>query len=838
MEGQGENDPPLQTKIVSVEEVLKDIEHWWDPMLAEYQALVFEKQVVVPVTTKELARREAAGEPFQVIPAKLIFTLKAFTARRKLRCVGCGNYLGSGTYTASQLYAGGLDVVSLRCCLILMVQRQWSAGVADIKTAFLNAELEKEDLGTKRVVIRTPGLWRRLGICAETFWDVQRALYGLQISPAAWSRCRDRTLPTLRLATALGLMRLLQFESDSNIWAIVPAEAEEPVDPSQRLGLLLVYVDDIMVLSDPQTIAEVISELGKKWELSTPEFLEEGSVHYRGVEISRGDGGVLVHQGSYTRELLSRYPDKGGADVPALKLPEPDALGKQDPQKVRHAQQIAGELLWLSGLTRPEIQFAVGTISRMISRNADEALAMGEQVIKYLRRFPGRGLWYGHASMAWGEEGDLSQPMGPNSLVGFCDASFAPTSSRSLQSTLAYYSAGLVAWSATRQGLTTLSTAESELVGITSLFNDLRALEPLVKEIHGGPLTLQMHSDSQAAIAICNTPSNNWRTRHLRIRASYVREALESGLYSLHHVHGISMKADIGTKALPAPRFHQLVKALGMSELAEPKQVKLLDVSVEEKVKILLTCLVVASLLEPVEAHTEESRDFGDHDWQFIFGLVVVTICCWEVFKGVCSRVGRCIGFMIESFLQKPIRDVADRSGEEAAAPEGPGTPLEAGAHVQYVDDVAVVAPPRELQQRVRRAHGEAERRLEGLVRRRRPTGQQVFQFRDDNWADWPPVLNIAVQPVGQDRWEYRPAQRTVLRWHLEHRVRLFSPEHTRPPVDLTRFTGRRRTWILDATPHAPFGRHVHTDDWLQETQARAYLHFSWIGCTELEIFG
>ena len=143
---------------------------------------------MVPVTAKELARREAAGEALQVIPAKLIFTLKAFTARRKARCVGCGNYLGEGIYTASQLYAGGLDVVSLRCCLVLMVHRQWSAGSVDIKTAFLNAELEKEDLGTKQVIIRTPGLWRRLGICTETFWDVQRTLYGLQISPAAWAR--------------------------------------------------------------------------------------------------------------------------------------------------------------------------------------------------------------------------------------------------------------------------------------------------------------------------------------------------------------------------------------------------------------------------------------------------------------------------------------------------------------------------------------------------------------------------------------------------------------------------------------------------------------------------
>ena len=127
-------------------------------------------------------------------------------------------------------------------------------------------------------------------------------------------------------------MRLLQFKSDGNIWAIVPADSEEPVDPSSRIGLLLVYVDDMMVLSTPEIISDVIAELGKKWELSKPELLEDGNVHYRGVEIQRSEGGVLVHQGSYTQELLSRYPYRGGADVPALKLPEATPASKQDPQ--------------------------------------------------------------------------------------------------------------------------------------------------------------------------------------------------------------------------------------------------------------------------------------------------------------------------------------------------------------------------------------------------------------------------------------------------------------------------------------------------------------------------
>ena len=834
VEGRGDGDPPLQTRIVSVEEVLRDIESWWSPMLSEYQALVHEKQVVVPVTAKELNRREASGEAFQVIPAKLIFSLKAFTARRKVRCVACGNFLGEGNYTPGQLYASGLDVVSLRICLVLMVHRQWSAGIVDIKTAFLNAELEKEDLGTKRIVIRTPGLWRRLGICAETFWDVQKALYGLQISPAAWARCRDRTLPVLRLTTRSGVVRLVQFKSDGNIWAIVPAESSDPVDPSLRLGLLLVYVDDMMITSTPAIITDVISELGKKWELSTPEMLEDGNVHYRGVEIQKVDKGVVVHQRSYTQELLSRYPDKGGADVPALKLPEAMPLDKQDPQKVRSAQQIAGELLWLSGLTRPEIQFAVGTISRTISINAEEALAMGTQVIKYLRRYPTRGLWYGTTGMSWGEEGDLSQPMSTNSLVGFCDASFAPTGSRSLQSTLAYYNGGLVAWSATRQGLTTLSTAEAELVGITSLFNDLSALEPLVREINGSPVTLRMHSDSQAAIAICSTQSNNWRTRHLRIRASYVRDALESGKYSLHHICGTSMTADIGTKPLPAPRFQQLVHSLGMASLSELVTTKVPPGSVrEEAIKAILVSLVVASLIQPAEGHQEEvleeNQPLAPIDWQFVLFLVVVTIGCWEVFKVVATwfsaRVWWCMHSFWSSILGKCQRD---------------------RVHViPYVDDVAVIGPRRLLLQHL--DTGEQEMEVVSASERpgppsprrtvrRRHAASHIFQFVPEVFEDWPTTLALNFQVIGQDRYEMSLDGRTVYRWHVSPRMRLFTPEGTRPPVDLTRFTGRRRTYLIDATVHSVRSRRYHADNWRTGSTPQGYIPFSWVGCTELEI--
>ena len=134
-----------------------------------------------------------------------------------------------------------------------------------------------------------------------------------------------------------------------------------------------------------------------------------------------------------------------------------------------------------------------------------------------------------------------------------------------------------------------------------------------------------------------------------------------------------------------------------------------MDGSLEEKIRVLITCLVVASLLDPAEAHREDGMIFedvalGSSNWQFLLGLVVVTICCWEVFKVVSHRafmgcwyiVPRVFNWTGASSDDEPAEQVhvlryadvvvllgardrvaerANRVVEEQTAPEGPGTP-------------------------------------------------------------------------------------------------------------------------------------------------------------------
>lgn len=71
--------------------------------------------------------------------------------------------------------------------------------------------------------------------------------------------------------------------------------------------------------------------------------------------------------------------------------------------------------------------------------------------------------------------------------------------------------------------------------------------------------------DNSAAISIMScTQGVNWRTRHLKIKAGAVQEALDQRIVEITHIPGRSQIADIGTKTLPARTLRSLQMLMAM----------------------------------------------------------------------------------------------------------------------------------------------------------------------------------------------------------------------------------------------------------------------------------
>ena len=82
-----------------------------------------------------------------------------------------------------------------------------------------------------------------------------------------------------------------------------------------------------------------------------------------------------------------------------------------------------------------------------------------------------------------------------------------------------------------------------------------RAMEPLIAAFHRfkevkGALQKGLYTDNTATLRSCQVESGSWRMRHIRLRATIVRETLGNDDWKAAHLPGLFTSADAATKAM------------------------------------------------------------------------------------------------------------------------------------------------------------------------------------------------------------------------------------------------------------------------------------------------
>ena len=87
----------------------------------------------------------------------------------------------------------------------------------------------------------------------------------------------------------------------------------------------------------------------------------------------------------------------------------------------------------------------------------------------------------------------------------------------------------------------------------------MKSCEGTIAEIAQRSPELTLRVDNMSAMQLLNGSTGSWRTRHLRLRSSWLKEQVSQGLMKVVHEPGESQLADIGTKPLPKARLQELV---------------------------------------------------------------------------------------------------------------------------------------------------------------------------------------------------------------------------------------------------------------------------------------
>ena len=191
-------------------------------------------------------------------------------------------------------------------------------------------------------------------------------------------------------------------------------------------------------------------------------------------------------------------------------------------EHLKAAQTAAGELQWPVGRTRLDLEYATMVLRQLLTSSPMEACRRAEEVIRHLRWPSKVGLKYDRAPNKFGKCQQLAWMRDKSMLESVSDASFAPTGGRSIGAAQICWAGSLVSWCGGRQPFAAASTA----------FMLAREMEPLIAAFHKfgeakGILRKGLCTDNTATLQLSQLESASWRTRHIRLRATIVREVLK-----------------------------------------------------------------------------------------------------------------------------------------------------------------------------------------------------------------------------------------------------------------------------------------------------------------------
>ena len=535
------------------------------------------------------------------------------------------------------LYAAGSSTDALRLTLVVSAMKRWVGAVSDITGAFLLATWPEN---LPKYGIYPPRIVRDAGAAQSEAWIVERPLYGLRESPRIWCDFRNRRLRRARVDISGLVLVLRPTVSETELWMILDEVT------GMLHGLMVLYVDDIAYFSTPEVVKAVHSYVIEEWPASELEWITEaGAVRYLGVEIGReartDDQGeacfvYTIGQAGYVRDLLRAHDM---SDVASTALPAPkewienaendDDVEEHDEATLRLAQRYVGELLWLGTRTRPDIMFVVSHAASYVSKKPSYVIRLGKRLMAYLA---------GTVEMKM-TMGPLNMPK-ELELIAYTDASYAPFGRRSFGAAVITFLGSPIAWKSGRQSFITLSVMEAELYAATQGCTLLNSVYALLAELCPQGVCRVLAVDNTSAASMLGGGHGSQRTRHLKIRAHYVREAVEAGELVIRHTPGSEQLADLSTKMQSKLRLQQLLRLWGFVGVA-------FDHLQVMKLKLLTVFMMLAQCVCPSRAQEQRTKDpLPATTWdETLFLLVVVAVVAvlvWEGLRWMQRRALRC----------------------------------------------------------------------------------------------------------------------------------------------------------------------------------------------------
>jgi len=439
-----------------------------------------------------------------------------------------------------ETYAPVGKLTTFRYLISLIGRYGWNMDHLDVVTAFLNPEIDDDD-----IYMTLPERWPEGSNAPKIVGRLRKALYGLKQAPRLW-------------------------HDDINAFLLSLGFTQSSADPNLYLRsdgiLILLYVDDIS-MSYPEAATkaaiEINAKLSEKYNITNLGQARQ----FLGIEIHRDDTGISLGQKGYIATILRRFgmENTHGASTPMdrnVKLDLPEDWGEKELDDITDYQAVMGSLIYAALATQPDISYAVAALSRYNSRPFTSHMTTAKRVLQYLKSTADFHLHFNGNGIGIGIGIDIG-----NSLVGYSDSDLANDSAdrKSQGSHVFLASNGAISWQSQKQSLIAMSTLEAEFIACSEASSEAKWLLQLQKDIHGKDLPpLPINCDNQGALTLITTGIIKARTKHIDVCYHNSLNLHRRRIVNYSYIHTDENVADILTKALAKDKHTKFTKAMGL----------------------------------------------------------------------------------------------------------------------------------------------------------------------------------------------------------------------------------------------------------------------------------
>lgn len=464
------------------------------------------KSLVENGTWKYVDVNEAKGR--KILSTRWVFKIKD-NGKYRARLVVRGFEQVQGV-DFKECYSPVVNVTSLRVLMAVAASKNFACKVFDVKTAFLNGELDEE------VFIHIPeGFAKKRGkIC-----KLEKSLYGLRQAPLMWNNTLKRALAELGMQP-LKTDPCIFKNKDNSIY-------------------LAMHVDDGMLVGKNQSdLEQMLQKLDKFFCITSNE-----PKSYIGIELKFDDEGIHLSQGSYAKEVVSQYKmnDAKIADTPICINNErkDEVLNSKFPYR-----ETVGSLLYLSSKTRPDISFSVNFLARSCENPTETDIQNVKRTLRYLKGTSSLGLSYK-------ANGKI------DTLTVYSDSDYAgdKKSGRSTTGYVCYFNGAPIAWCSRRQPVVALSSTEAEFIAAAESVKEVIFLKNLIEEVSSEQLNIELRVDNTSAMSLIKTGKFNMRSKHINVRYFFLSEKYNEKLFEMSYCPSSDQIADVMTKPLTVAKF-------------------------------------------------------------------------------------------------------------------------------------------------------------------------------------------------------------------------------------------------------------------------------------------